>query len=503
MSGKALFLEFSPQVWIDVIKRLHKERGWKPCYWTYKADSHYIIKEAFPDVITQASVDAIRGIRPQECPDYGFSVLDQDIINKLAPYESTVFGMMDRMDTGGVFTYGERVRLYHTHIRYWLSVLEYYKPNVVFFSSSPHVVFDYVVYRLCKIKNIKTIVMMLAVEGFFYAIEDFEQEPDFILSLYKKALESSDLSRFKLSNIMQRYWDKVRSPYSVAIPFDAKEIIDKDRRPAIGAFIKRKAKAIFKYIRFIYQPALPNYMKLKNRAIEDSEMTYLKYVLLCKFKAERKKKKLKQYYESLAQKVSLVKPYIYVALHYQPEKSTLPDGGAFTHQLLMIQMLSRAIPKDWSIYIKEHAIQFSPNTAGERCRDKYFYKDLLSLSNVKLVPMSTSPFDLIDNSQAVATVTGTSGLEAVIRGKPVLAFGYSWYRGCEGIFYTPTLQHCKEVISKIENNYKVDSHKVRLYLYALEKECSRGYTEPCFEKISNMSHEDNIDAIIKAVYKVA
>ena len=33
---------------------------------------------------------------------------------------------------------------------------------------------------------------------------------------------------------------------------------------------------------------------------------------------------------------------------------------------------------------------------------------------------------LIDKCKAVATITGTSGWEALIRGKPVLHFGYPW-----------------------------------------------------------------------------
>ena len=41
---------------------------------------------------------------------------------------------------------------------------------------------------------------------------------------------------------------------------------------------------------------------------------------------------------------------------------------------------------------------------------------------------------LIDHAQAVVTLTGTAGLEALLRGKPAFIFGYAWYRQFPGVY---------------------------------------------------------------------
>jgi hypothetical protein len=305
----------------------------------------------------------------------------------------------------------------------------------------------------------------------------------------------------KLSAAMEEYLKKVRSPYSVGIPFDTKEVIEEAKKNKTYnlSFFKRKFRAIFKYMGFFFMPAPLNYLKQKDKNFEYSKMSYLKFLKICKFDAEAKKRKLLTYYHKLAKSVSLERPYVYVPLHYQPEKTTSPDGGVFVNHQLMLDMLSKSIPSDWSIYVKEHIYQLNPYSLGERSRSFTFYDDILSLPNVKLVPLSVSPFDLMDNAKAIATVTGTSGLEALIRSRPVFIFGYVWYRGCEGAFYTPTLKDLKETIAKIEKGYQVDHQKVRTFMAALEQVCFRGYSDLLYKRVLDISEEDNITALAKAV----
>jgi hypothetical protein len=228
-------------------------------------------------------------------------------------------------------------------------------------------------------------------------------------------------------------------------------------------------------------------------------MSYLEFLKVCKFDAEKKKKKLKACYDQIAENVSLDKPYIYVPLAYQPEASTAPDGGIFVNQLLMIDMLSKLVPAGWSIYVKEHPTQFSPMTVGERSRSFEFYQDIASLANVKIVSFSVSSFDLIDNSKVVANVTGSAGWETAIRGKPALIFGYAWYRGCEGTFYTPTIESIQQVLADIENGYKVDRQKVKLFVYALEKACLRGYIHTTYKPLAGISDQENAITLTRTI----
>ncbi|HXG87659.1 MAG TPA: hypothetical protein VNJ02_04920 [Vicinamibacterales bacterium] len=207
------------------------------------------------------------------------------------------------------------------------------------------------------------------------------------------------------------------------------------------------------------------------------------------------KRRFFRYYAERCGELRYDEPYVFVALHYQPEQTTCPTGGIFMDQLLLVQMLSQLLPDGWRLLVKEHPYQFFTGSVGERGRTLDFYDDLAAIPKVTLVPWSVSPFTLIDRSMAVANVTGTTGLEAVIRGKPVLAFGYAWYRPCHGVFYTPTIAACRAALDAIIGGFEVDPLKVRAFLKAVEEVSFRadlGFGE----RIEAIPHQENVEAVL-------
>jgi hypothetical protein len=221
-----------------------------------------------------------------------------------------------------------------------------------------------------------------------------------------------------------------------------------------------------------------------------------------RFRSGRVTRHLEAHYHRLAGPVDLSRPYIYVALSYQPERTTSPLGGVFVHQQLMVDLLARCLPEGWSLYVKEHPVQFEARRAFRtQCvRSKDYYDDLASIPCVRLVPMSVGTCELIDNARATAVVTGTVGWEAVNRGRPTLIFGYPWYRGCEGIFHVQTEEACAEALKKIEAGYEVDYEKLRLFYRALEEVGSFAYVDERFEgKIVNISQQENIERVTEIV----
>ena len=221
--------------------------------------------------------------------------------------------------------------------------------------------------------------------------------------------------------------------------------------------------------------------------------------LFGKLEGIQNKDKLKRYYKKLEQEAKFDCPYIYFALAYQPENSTSPLGEVFADQLLIIDMLSYCLPNNWYLYVKEHCSQWHRKLHGERSRTIDFYRYLSSIPNVKIIPVETSNFDLIDNAKAIATVTGTTGWEAVIRGKPALVFGHAWYKDCKGIFYTPSIEKTREAISTITSGYKVDIDLVKLFIYALEKVAIKGYVDVGYKKVADISYEENIAVLTETV----
>lgn len=111
-------------------------------------------------------------------------------------------------------------------------------------------------------------------------------------------------------------------------------------------------------------------------------------------------------------------------LHYQPERTTLPEGGIFVDQLSAIRLLRSLLPNNYVLLVKEHPTTLN-YTADKNFRSISYYKEILSLPNVKLISAFSDTQALIEKSRIVATVTGSVGLEALVKKKNVIYFGRS------------------------------------------------------------------------------
>jgi hypothetical protein len=253
-------------------------------------------------------------------------------------------------------------------------------------------------------------------------------------------------------------------------------------------------------LRSLQEGGLDRPLKERGRSMETSFSGRLGGVRwqITRIKGLRKKRRLLEHYRRLATPFDVSAPYVFVALHYQPEQTTCPTGGVFVDQWLLVDLLSKSVPEGWLIYVKEHPFQFFPDGIGERGRTTDFYDDLVALPNVRLVPWTTSPFTLIDGAKAIATVTGTTGTEAVLRGKPVLVFGYAWYRGCDGVFYTPTAESCRAAIARIADGYRPDPQKVRLFFQVVE-ELSVVVDLGIGDRSETLTHDENVARVAKAI----
>lgn len=114
-------------------------------------------------------------------------------------------------------------------------------------------------------------------------------------------------------------------------------------------------------------------------------------------------------------------PFVYYPLHHDPEASTMVLAPHATNQLSVIEALSKAIPAEWNLVVKEHFVMLGRRPVN-------FYKRLRKIPKVKLVKPSANSFELILNSEFVATITGTVAWEAMIFGKPALCLGRAHFQ---------------------------------------------------------------------------
>ena len=483
--------------WLNVAEKLSKE-GIYPVYWVGwdKKSERDIVKGKFPKVIFHGFSDAWRGIFPKETNKFKNKVLNGDLLEKLSFYELMAIRMMDRMDLDRKsFNFNQRQRLFRHFVRNWLSIIDEVKPDIIISPSIPHRVFDYVLYAIAKEKNIPFLTYKNTyLKGLIIPIRDVDNLSDGVGDYNKH-------NNLKVSKETKRALDKIRGSYEDAEP-DYMKSKKKD-----GDFYKLNsiAKDFFRrpkqYVNFFINIFNSNksYYKNKSKNIEESDLSFLQ-VEFKKWRGRVYKNRLKKYYNNLTVKPNLRKKYLLVALHYQPEATSAPSASIFTDQFLMIDMLSKTIPKDWKIYVKEHSAQFYSLGEGETSREKFFYDDIKKLKSVDLISTDFDTFKLIDNSVAVVTLTGTIGFESVVRGKPVLVFGNAWYSPLESVFKIKNKEDLNKAIDKIKSGIKNNRKDLLKYLYYLENKIGiYAYHYKNTKERSGLSKDKSVDSLIKSV----
>lgn len=142
-------------------------------------------------------------------------------------------------------------------------------------------------------------------------------------------------------------------------------------------------------------------------------------------------------------------PYVYFPLHVQPEFTTEVRAPFMANQVAVIENISKSIPVSHHVLVKEH-----PGMKGERKLD--YYRQLKSLHNVHLVSPSVDSHTLIEHSDAVITITGSTAWEAILYEKPVIALGPLCYGFYDLIYRCPNASDLPELIGEALNRFQAN-----------------------------------------------
>lgn len=455
--------------WLEVAEKLKKEHNIEPVLWIgwNKDGEERIVRAKFPTIIFQDLANAWRGAFSKEIDGFDGAVLDGEFLKENAFHELMAIRMMDRMDpTRRNFNFNERQRHYRRLLRKWFSVINAIKPDLVVSPNIPHRIYDYALYVAAKSQGIKFLSYQITnIPGFLIPMTD-------IYSLPPEAYEyeKSNFGYKEMSSRAKERINKTRKDYKSAEPDYVKknkQMLGYYKFFSLLKFFVRDPGKHFRFASRAFKKTKTCFKK-RNEQIEDSNFSFLEVEIL-RWRGRRYKKRLKKYYDSVAENPDLGKKYVLVTLHYQPEATSTPSGSIYTDQFLMIDMISKTIPDDWQVLVKEHKMQFHPLSEGEASREKSFYDDVLKLKNTKFVPLDCNIFELIDGSQAVATLIGTTGFEALVRGKPVLTFGNAWYAPTASVFSIKKEGDLSIAIEKIKKGVKIDPDDVCNYIAHLEK----------------------------------
>lgn len=391
--------------------------------------------------------------------------VDKNLLDKMAAYEPEALKMLERADGNNCST-EKRFMLYHEHLRYWNNFLEHADISLLICGYTPHAGYDYILFRLCQIKNIKTITeeffpfQTVKSRNRFRLIPSHEYHDDEIVNRimeYRKSFKSS--KDVELPDDLEEEYQYCTNPTpdtSIILDTDENNHLTRNRIQLFKLFAKKRS---MKYA--------------IGRAINHVRITI-------------KSKSLVTGYEKLTRSVNYSNRYIFFALHYQPEMTTSPMGGWYVHQYLAIEMLSHYAPRGVLIYVKEHPwmLELPQNT-----REKELYLCLVKMKNVVLVSMKESTQKLLDNCSAVASITGSVGYEALYKKKPYIMFGYQIMQYGPGTIIVRNNTDCKNAMEQVfRDGIEFDDCDVRIFLKVIgektiifENENKKQKTEKLYE----------------------
>jgi hypothetical protein len=475
MSKRAIFAHAELPFWIEVAAKLRDSYGWDICYFLGKRNQKEKTLKLFPHTVFHTNTEAKKNIVPEKCKSVVPSPLDKDLLSSMSSYESIFLKMMDRYNFDGSMTYHKRINTYHSQLAYWKGVLEHFKPDIVVFRLAPHMGYDYTLYALCRFMDIPTLMFeRTSLPGIVYPVISFETESEIISNAYSEALKDLENQEISPTPEVAAHLELLSQSYDKAEPYHQK----------YKAAHYKKSGEIEGYLSILWGTT-----KSVMKRHKDFHKNWGKF----------KRKKLLLQYQKLTKNVDLSKPYVFAALQCEPERQSCPCGDVFANQYLMIDMLSKLVPDDWKVYVKEHVSEFTSYQAAERSKTVEYYNMIAAMPKVELVPLGITSFELIDHAKAVSTVSGTIGWESVAREKPALLFGHSWFRNCNGVFVTHTIEACRKAIQEIRDGYKVNMNQVKCFAQVVANCSVRGYTDRIYETMSIIPHEDNVTNLTKAI----
>lgn len=452
----AIYLCAIAHPWIEVIKELESKHNVVPSYIVcWGSDKTNFINSKLRNVHIQTLEEAWKGLGfPKGVNRY---VFDEEELKSIAYYELIALKMMDRLDPDGEsFPFVNRLYFFRDLLGYWFNIVESNDIDFVVSPSVPHRVFDYALYIVCKIKNIPFVMFQLTPFGSnSILIDDIESMP---------RLSNTDYSNELPSKAIQNRILKVKSDYEKAVPHYMLKHEANDKKRYTFKPITHTKKLIRSHMLLTTKPN--TYWVKSGFSPSGTEYSWVDFYTM-KYKRKKIVKEFVQSYNRIVTD-ALPQKFVLVALHYQPEETSCPTGGAYSDQILMVQLLEQCLHKDINIVIKEHKSQFYDHQESASGRNLDYYKRISKISKrIKFVSVDHDPFELIDQAEAVITISGTIGWESAIRGTPVLVFGRAWYENMPRVFKVKTKEDLMNALPQLAQQKNKDLHDEIMKFHAV------------------------------------
>jgi hypothetical protein len=160
------------------------------------------------------------------------------------------------------------------------------------------------------------------------------------------------------------------------------------------------------------------------------------------------------------------RPFVYFPLHVTDDykiKTVIPHC---VDQASIIEQIADALPPGYDLVLKEHPMSIGRNGLG-------FLRRLRRRANVRLLHPYESSHELVRESAAVAVISSTVGLEALLYEKPVLTLGEPFFAGYGITLDLASFAEIREGVPALLR-FRPDPERIRRFLHAAMRRCYPG-----------------------------
>ena len=424
------FFEVTPHYWTSAASLL-REAGGNAVLWLSTPGE----SSAYANAIRRTNVgcDYLNRVNLSR-GDFGSSpvavsnyVLGRRERDYLRSHEATAFRMMSRLSgPGGEPRYGERIRAYYRVATGLAALLRSSRAETVCFQEVPHMLADYVLYLIARLMGLRVFILSRTWSPWWSIPSSSIEGPDRLVhAAFARRLDRYISPRAEALV----HLDRLRNSDNASAEVDEMRglSVSESRAPASPSS-QRSPRTGSKVLR----PLEVSMYRQLWTPLEKSHPSPLTVSAYRRYH-EMRFRRTRQWYKSRSTVPPAGMRYVLFPLHYQPEATTLPLGGPFDDLGAVISLLRAGIPDGWGIAVKEHPATFVPGRQGFLSRNRRMYEQWIASEGVVLVPHDSDTRSLLNGAEAVATVTGTVGWEALALGVPVMAFGAAWYRSGPGV----------------------------------------------------------------------
>lgn len=331
--------------------------------------------------------------------------------------QSRLKKMLNRFDSTGTFRQLDREALVFDAAIRTLALLKDRQPKAVVFLSTPHTFGEYLLFESAKFLEFRVLFFQpvpLAPAMIPYRDLGKRQKPTTGMSDQSPVSREILLrSKSKLASLL----DGIQPAY----------ISYQRARDSEARDIRGRLRTFRHISRWLVKPRFESSIDFS--LTQERKSVLANFIRL--YLNRQIMQELQRQAGSLATKVDANK-FALFALHYEPERTSLPEGLPVEFQLEAVLKVRSMLPEDVLLAVKEHSSQVSPALRGHLGRSPKFYDIVASLPNTVMLSPHLDTKAEFSKISCVFTLTGTIALEAAAAGIPVGYFGTPWWEGMPG-----------------------------------------------------------------------